>query len=92
MKHNNTWYISNLMTFSIISQPFSPMVSIRVHLEGSLAGGVVVAEQFLESDDTSDGERYLAGNEGLACDRCQGLQRHASYDADSREDTQQQVR
>lgn len=63
-----------------------------MHLEGRFTRRGVVAEQFLEGDDTGDREGHLTGDEGLASDGSQSLQRDASHHAYGGEDSEEQVR
>lgn len=46
------------------------MVTICMNLEGSFSGGSIVAEQFLQSNDTSNGQRHLTGDESFAGNSC----------------------
>lgn len=69
-----------------------PMVSICVHLERSFTGVTVMAEQFLEGDNSSNGQRDFTSDEGFPGDSSQSLQGHTSYDAHGCEDTEEQVR
>lgn len=68
------------------------MVSICMNLEGSFSGGSIVAEQFLQSNDTSNGQCHLASDESFTGDSCECLQSHASNDAHGSENTEQEIR
>lgn len=67
------------------------MVSISVDLEGGLAVVSIMTEQFLQRDDAGDGEGHLTGDESLAGDGGQGLERYTSDDTHSCEDAEKQV-
>lgn len=75
-----------------IKQRISPVVTICVDLEGGLSRSTVMAEQFLESNDTGNGERDLASDQSLASDGRQRFQGNTSNHADGGENSQQQVR
>lgn len=52
----------------------------------------IVAEEFLQGYDTSDGQGYFTGDQGFSGDGCEGFEGDSSDDADGCEGTEEKVR
>lgn len=60
---SNSWHLKlRNVDQRVTGEFFVPVVSIGVDLEGGFSMATVVAEEFLQGDDTSDGQGYFTGD------------------------------